>query len=111
MRAAALQLGRRRGLGEPQAVSGRSRLLGPVELERRLHLSFRFAPPQGVLALQRRDRLYGVGASDGVDPCFGHPEVPDLADGDELLHRAGDILDRHIGVDAVLVEQVDALHA
>ena len=33
--------------------------------------------------------------------------MPDLALLDELLHRAGDILDRHVRVDAVLIEQVD----
>src|SRR6266571_6673259 len=36
-------------------------------------------------------------------------EVLDLAFADELLHGTGDVLDRHIGVDAVLVEEVDAL--
>ena len=35
----------------------------------------------------------------------------DLAGGDELLDRAGHVLHRHVGIDAVLVEQVDALHA
>ena len=33
----------------------------------------------------------------------------DLALGDQILHRAGDVLDRHIGIDPVLVEQVDHL--
>jgi hypothetical protein len=37
--------------------------------------------------------------------------VRDLAGGDELLDRAGDLLERHVGVDTVLVEQVDALRA
>jgi hypothetical protein len=35
--------------------------------------------------------------------------VGDLAGGDEFLDRAGYFLDRDIGVNAVLVEQVDAL--
>jgi hypothetical protein len=51
-----------------------------------------------------------VGASDGVYPCLGEAEVGDLAGGDEFLHGTGDFLDRHVGVDAVLVEQVDGLH-
>ena len=29
---------------------------------------------------------------------------------DERLHRPGHVLDRHRGVDPVLIEQVDALH-
>jgi hypothetical protein len=65
-------------------------------------LGFGFAPPQGVLALQRGDRLHGVGASDGIHPSFGHPEVRYLAGGDELLDRAGDLLDRRVRVDTVL---------
>jgi len=36
----------------------------PKLFERRKDLVFRFAPPQRVLALQRRDRLNGVGAAD-----------------------------------------------
>jgi hypothetical protein len=37
--------------------------------------------------------------------------VNHLARVDQLLHRAGDILDRHLGVDPVLVVQVDAVGA
>ena len=66
------------------------------------------APPQRVLALQRGDRLHGVGAADASHAGLGQAEVLDLAGLDEFLHRAGDVLDRHVGVDAVLVEQVDA---
>jgi len=32
------------------------------------------------------------------------PKMPDLAMADQVLHRAGNILDRHIRIDAVLVE-------
>ncbi len=35
--------------------------------------------------------------------------MADLAGGDELLDRPGDILHRHGGIDAMLVEQVDAV--
>ena len=81
-----------------------------AELEQgRQDLGFGFAPPQGVFALQRGDRLDGVGAADDVDAGFGQAEVGDLAGVDELLDGAGDVLDRHVGVDAVLVEQVDAV--
>ena len=69
------------------------------------------APEQGVLALQRGDGLDGVGAADGVDAGLGHPEVADLAGLDELLDGAGDVLDGDVGVDAVLVEQVDGVGA
>ena len=39
---------------------------------------------------------------------LGQAEVPHLAGLDQLLDRAGDVLDRHVGVDPVLVEEVDA---
>ena len=65
------------------------------------------APPERVLALQRGDRLDGVRAADRLHARLGEAEVPDLARLDQLLHRAGDVLDRDARVDAVLVEQVD----
>ena len=42
-------------------------------------------------------------------PGFGEAEVPDLALADQVLHRAGHVLDRNLRVDAVLVEQVDGV--
>ncbi len=35
--------------------------------------------------------------------------MADLAGGNQILHGAGDVLDRHVGIDAVLIEQVDHL--
>ena len=71
--------------------------------------AFGFAPEQGVLALQGGDGLDGVGAADGLRACFGEPEVAHFARVDQLLDGAGDVLDRHLRVDAVLVEQVDGV--
>ena len=65
------------------------------------------APPQRVLALQRGDRLDGARPADGADAGLGQPELLDLALCDEVLDGAGDVLDRHVRVDAVLVQQVD----
>ena len=41
---------------------------------------FRFglAPPQGIFALQCRDRLNRMGAADGLYPGFGQAEMPTL---------------------------------
>ena len=39
---------------------------------------------------------------------FGEAEVFHLARLDQFLHGAGDVFDRHVRIDAVLVEQVDA---
>jgi hypothetical protein len=58
-----------------------------------------------------RDRLHGVRAADRLDAGLREAEVPHLALPDQLLDRAGDVLDRDIRVDAVVVEQVDRLDA
>ncbi len=55
--------------------------------------------------------MHGVGAPDGVGPGFGQAEVADLALGDELGHGADGLLDRGVGVDAVLVVEVDVVGA
>ena len=47
--------------------------------------------------------------TDGVQPRFGQPEVPDLAFANQVFDRTGDVFDRHVGVDAVLVEEVDPI--
>ena len=51
----------------------------------------------------------GVGAADVRRARLRQAEEAHLACGDELAHGAGDILDRHRRVDAVLVEQVDVV--
>ena len=48
-----------------------------------------------------------MGAADGLHAGLRKTEVLDLAFGDQLLDGAGDVLDRHVRVDPVLVEQVD----
>ena len=55
------------------------------------------------------DRLDGVRAADRLHARFGQAEVLDLAFADQVLHRAGDVLDRHVGIDAVLIEEIDAV--
>ena len=72
---------------------------------------FRLAPPQRVLALKRCHRLHAVGAADVLHARLGQAEVPHLALGDQLLDRAGNVLHRHLGIDAMLVEQVDVVGA
>ena len=55
--------------------------------------------------------LHGVRGADRRGGRLGQPEVLDLALGDQFADRAGDVLDRHVRVDAVLVEQVDRVDA
>ena len=54
-----------------------------------------------------RYRLHRVCAANRLHARFRQPEVLHLALGDQLLHRARDVLDRHLRVDAMLVEQID----
>jgi hypothetical protein len=53
--------------------------------------------------------LDGMGTTDGPDARFRQAEMLHLAGRDQLLDGARDVLDRHIRVDAVLVEDVDAI--
>jgi hypothetical protein len=80
-------------------------------LERRQNLLFWLTPPQRVFALQGGDRLEGVSVADRGDARLRQAEVPHLSGPNELLHRARDVLDRHLGVDTVLVEQIDCFGA
>src|SRR6266481_2056490 len=70
-------------------------------------LLFRASPPQRVFALNCRDRLDSVCATDGLHSWFRKAEVLRLALLNEVLHCAGHILDRHAGVNTVLVEEID----
>ena len=49
------------------------------------------------------------GAPHRVEPGFRHAEMPDLALGNQIADRARDILDRHIGIDPVLIIEVDMI--
>ena len=54
-------------------------------------------------------RLDGVSAANRLHPGFRKAEVLDLALLNQLLHRAGDVFDRHIRIDAVLIEEIDRI--
>jgi hypothetical protein len=50
-----------------------------------------------------------MGAPDRLHARFRKAEVLDLALLDQLLHRASDVFDRHVRIDAVLIEEINAL--
>lgn len=50
-----------------------------------------------------------MGTADRLHSRLEETEVPELPGLDQLLHRPGDILDRHLGIDAMLIEEVDGL--
>ena len=52
-----------------------------------------------------------MGTTDRRSAGLGQAEMLHLALGDQVLHRPGDILDRHVGVDAVLIQQLDPIGA
>ena len=72
---------------------------------------FGFAPPEGEFGLECGDGLDGEGAADGLGGGFGEAEVIDLALGDEVFDGARDVFDRDVRIDAMLVEEVDAVGA
>ena len=53
--------------------------------------------------------MYCVRAADGLSACLRKPVVFDLTLRDQVFHRAGDFLDRHLGVNTMLVEQIDVI--
>ena len=53
----------------------------------------------------------GVRLADGLRPGFGQAEVLHFARSDQLTHGAGHVFDRHVGVDAVLVQHVHVVGA
>src|SRR6516162_8105506 len=79
----------------------------PKFLKRRQHLFLRLAPPQGIFALNRSDRLDGVCTTDRMHARLREAEVLDLTFLDQALHRAGDVFNRNVWVDAMLIEQID----
>ena len=74
-------------------------------------LGFGIAGPEGVFGLEGCDGVYGVGATDGGGGGFGESEETDLAGGDEVGHGADGFFDGSVGVDAVLVVEVDDIDA
>ena len=96
--------------GEKAAAERRERHEADAELaQQRNDARLEVALPQRVLALQRRDRMHGVRAADRLLARFGEAEEAHLPFAHELGHRADDVLDRHRGIDAMLVEQIDVI--
>jgi hypothetical protein len=57
----------------------------------------------------RGDRLHGVRAANGLRAGLGQAEMLNFPIGDQLLDRARHVLDWHVRVNAMLVEEVDGL--
>jgi len=70
---------------------------------------FRIARPQGVFVLDGCHWLNGVGTPDRPRARLRQAEVPDLAFADQLLDGAGNVFDRHVRINTVLIEQIDVV--
>src|SRR5262249_21761941 len=63
--------------------------------------------PQGIFALQGSDRLDRVGAAECRGTSFRQAEVPDLPLLYQVLHGSGNFFDGNVGINAMLIQQVD----
>jgi len=79
--------------------------------QQRHQLGLRVTRPQGVLGLERDDRLHGVGSADRGRAGLGQADVSDLALGDQLGQGADGVLDGDLRIDPVLVVKVGALES
>src|SRR6266567_4961262 len=71
------------------------------------HLWFRVSRPNRILALDCRDRLDRVCATNGICSGLRKAEARDLAGLNQILDCARNILDGHVWINAVLVEEID----
>ncbi len=69
------------------------------------------AGPERVLGLDRGDRVHVVSPADRLRRGLAEPDVEHLAVGDQLRHRADRLLDRDVGIDAVLVVEINMVGA
>lgn len=66
---------------------------------------FRFPPPQGIFALQGRDRANGVSATYRFRTRFGQTEMFDLAFPDQIADGTCHVLNGNIRIDTVLIKR------
>lgn len=69
------------------------------------------ARPQGILALDSGNWLYGMRTPYCLCRRFGQAEVFDLAGGDQFSDGARHVLNGYIWIDTMLVEQIDTIRA
>jgi len=106
------RLGALDGAGEEAAAERSERHEADAELaQERDDARLEVPLPERVLALQRRDWVHRMGASNGLFAGLRQAEVANLASSNQISHRADHLLDRDLLVDAVLVEEVDAVGA
>src|SRR5207245_1850005 len=91
--------------GEEAAAEGAERDEADAELaQQRDEVPFEIALPQRVLALQRGDRMYRMRAADRLLARFRQSEVTRLPLTHEIPNGAGDVFDRDVRTNPMLVE-------
>lgn len=71
------------------------------------NLLFRLPPKKRVLALQGGHGLHSVRSTNCLSACFRQTKVLHLALLNQVLYRPGNVFDRHIQIDTMLIEEVD----
>ncbi len=103
-------LGALDGAREKAAAEWRERHQADPELaQQRDDARLQVALPQRVLALEYRDRMRGVRTANRLLARLGKSEEANLPLAHEIRHRADDVLDRHRGIDPVLIKQIDVV--
>src|SRR5208283_3178801 len=77
--------------------------------EGRYYFLLRGSRPQRVFALEGRERLNGMGATNGFHAGFRKAEVLHLACLNQFLHRSRDVFDGHVRVNPMLIKQINRL--
>src|SRR5947199_376216 len=71
------------------------------------HHLFRLSPPQRVFVLDCCDRLNCMCATNRLHSGLRKSEVLHLAFPNQVLYRLRHVFDWHVGIDAVLIKQID----
>src|SRR5262249_15458937 len=69
------------------------------------------ARPERILGLHGGDGMHLVRARDGLGRCFTQADVANFSGAHQFRHGANRLLDGRVGVDAVLVVEIDVLDA
>ena len=86
-------------------------MAGTKLLQGRQKLGPRTTPEQRVFAPHCGDRLDCVRPANRLNPSLRHAEVLDLTFGNQFFDRASYLLDRHLRIDAMLIEEIDVIGA
>jgi len=91
----------------PYSVNMLAALAARAAIQDRQHVALGLAPPQRVFALHRGHGLNHVRAPNRLHAGLRESEVPHLTFHNQILDGARDVLDWHLRIHAVLIQQID----